>query len=141
MPAVQRTLILFKPDALQKGVCGKVLSRFEEAGFTIRACKMLRLNKATLREHYAHIADLPFYPQVERFMQTSPVIAMVIEGNGAIERAREMIGVTDSRKAAPGTIRAEFGEDQMVNVCHASDSEEMARVEIERFFGPEEIFD
>ena len=138
---LQRTLILFKPDALRKGICGKVLSRFEGAGCTIRGCKMLQLPKKILREHYAHIAALPFYGEVETFMQSSPVIAMVLEGEGVIDRVREMLGVTDSRKAAPGTIRSEFGVNQMVNVCHASDSEETAGIEIRRFFREEEIFE
>ncbi len=138
--SLQRTLILLKPDCMTKKICGKVIARFEEAGFTIRSCKMLKLTPTILRDHYAHIADQPFYPEVEAFMQTSPVIAMVIEGEDIIDRAREMLGVTDSRKAAPGTIRAEFGEDQMINVAHASDSAETATREIARFFQPQEIF-
>ena len=137
---MQRTLILLKPDCLTKGCCGKVLSRFEEAGFTIRACKMLHLDPAMLREHYAHIADKPFYPEVETFMSSTPVIALVLEGPDVVAKVRDMLGITDSRKAAPGTLRAEFGIDQMVNVAHASDSSETAEKEIRRFFSEDELF-
>lgn len=125
---------------MTKRICGKVIARFEEAGFTIRSCKMLRLTPKILRDHYAHIREKPFYPEVEAFMQSCPVIAMVIEGEDVVDRARQMLGVTDSRKAAPGTIRAEFGVDQMVNVAHASDSVETAEKEIVRFFSEEEIY-
>ncbi|OGJ59233.1 nucleoside-diphosphate kinase [Candidatus Peribacteria bacterium RIFCSPHIGHO2_01_FULL_51_9] len=138
---MERTLILLKPDCLQKKNCGNVLSRFESAGLTIRGCKMLHLKPSVLREHYAHIADKPFYPDVEGFMSSTPVMALVLEGDNVIERVREMLGVTDSRKAAPGTIRAEFGEDQMVNVAHASDSAETAEKEIWRFFNEDELFE
>ncbi|MDD4628548.1 MAG: nucleoside-diphosphate kinase [Candidatus Peribacteraceae bacterium] len=136
----QRTLILLKPDAVMKGICGKVIARFEDAGLTICGCKMIRLDAAILREHYAHIADKPFYPEVEKFMSSYPVIAMVIEGEKVVERVRDMLGVTDSRKAAPGTIRAEYGKDQMVNVAHASDSAESAEKEVKRFFKENELF-
>jgi len=137
----QTTLILLKPDAVQEGFCGKVIARFEEAGLKIRGCKMIRLDLAQLREHYAHIADKPFYPEVEAFMSSSPVLAMAIEGEEAVTKVRDMLGVTDSRKAAPGTIRAELGKDQMVNVAHASDSPETAEKEVKRFFKAEELFE
>ena len=137
---MERSLILLKPDALQKKICGKVLTRFEDAGFAIRGCKMIHLNPDLLRDHYAHIADKPFYPEVEEFMGSTPVIAVVLEGDSVVEKVREMLGVTDSRQAAPGTIRAEFGEDQMINVAHASDSPEAAEQEVQRFFSADEIF-
>ncbi|MDO8649425.1 MAG: nucleoside-diphosphate kinase [Candidatus Peregrinibacteria bacterium] len=138
---MERTLILLKPDAVQKRMCGKVISRFEQEGLTIRGCKMLHLNPAVLREHYAHIADKPFYPEVEDFMGSAPVIALVLEGDNAVAKVRDMLGVTDSRKAAPGTIRAELGVDQMVNVAHASDSPETAVKEVKRFFSEDELFE
>ncbi|OGJ78528.1 nucleoside-diphosphate kinase, partial [Candidatus Peribacteria bacterium RIFOXYB1_FULL_57_12] len=125
----QRTLILLKPDAVTQKICGKVLTRFEDAGLTIRGMKMIHLKPELLREHYAHIADKPFFPEVEKFMGSVPVVALVLEGDKVVDRVREMLGVTDSRKAAPGTIRAEFGKDQMVNVAHASDSPESAEKE------------
>lgn len=138
---MQRTLILLKPDAVAKKICGKVLTRFEDAGLTVRGCKMIRLTPEVLREHYAHIADKPFYPEVETFMKSKPVIALVLEGEDVVAKMRDMLGVTDSRKAAPGTLRAEFGEDMMVNVAHASDSPETAEKEVARFFKSEELFD
>ncbi|MFH0770874.1 MAG: nucleoside-diphosphate kinase [Candidatus Peregrinibacteria bacterium] len=136
-----RTLILLKPDAVQKKLCGKVIARFEAEGLKICGAKMIHLDPALLREHYAHIADKPFYPDVEKFMHSVPVIALVLEGKNAVERVRAMLGVTDSRKAAKGTIRAEFGVDQMVNVAHASDSPETAEREVKRFFADDEVFD
>lgn len=142
---MQRTLILLKPDAVQKNICGKVLARFEEEGFKIRACKMMHLTPEVLRSHYAHIADKPFYPEVEEFMRSAPVIAVVLEGENAIERVREMLGVTDSALAAPGTIRAEWGtkdgpSSKMKNIAHASDSPENAEAEVKRFFREDELF-
>ncbi len=137
---MERTLVLLKPDAVSGKFCGKVISRFEEAGFTIRGCKMMQLTPAILKEHYAHVADKPFYPEIEKFMSSIPVIAMVLEGNDIVNVMREMLGVTDSRKAAPGTLRATFGKDVMINVAHASDSPETAVVEVKRFFKNEELF-
>lgn len=137
---MERTLILLKPDAVTKKFCGTVIARFEEAGLTICGCKMMNLDAAVLREHYSHIADKPFYPEVEKFMQSAPVIALVLEGADSIAKVRDMLGVTDSRKAAEGTIRASFGVDMMVNVAHASDSAEAAAKEVERFFKKEELY-
>ena len=141
---MERTLILLKPDCVQKKICGKVIARFEDAGFRIVGCKMMELSSEVLREHYAHIADKPFYPSVEEFMQSAPAIAMVLEGENIIERVREMLGVTDSTLAAPGTIRAEWGEkgskdSKMKNIAHASDSKEAAEAEIKRFFEAKEL--
>ncbi len=138
---MQRTLILLKPDAVEKAFCGKVIDRFERAGFRIRGCKMIRLTPAVLREHYAHIAEKPFYPEVEKFMGSLPVIALVLEADDVIVKMRDMLGVTDSRKAAAGTLRAELGVDQMINVAHASDSPEAAEAEVKRFFTEEELFE
>jgi nucleoside-diphosphate kinase len=137
----QQTFILLKPDAVEKKICGKVIARFEEAGFHIRGIKMIELSPELLREHYAHIADKPFYPEVEKFMSSVPVIGLVLEGDDVIAKVRDMLGVTDSRKAAAGTIRAEMGVDQMVNVAHASDGEDAARAEVKRFFKDSELFE
>ncbi len=137
---MERTLILLKPDAVAGKFCGKVISRFEDAGFSIRGCKMMNLTPAILKEHYAHVADKPFYPEIETFMSSVPVIAMVIEGDDIINKVRDMLGVTDSRKAAEGTIRETFGKDVMINVAHASDSKEAAEAEVARFFKADELF-
>ncbi len=131
----ETTLILLKPDCVSKKLCGEVISRFEKAGYTIRGTKMLRLSSALLREHYSHIADKPFFPEVEQFMSQGPVIALALEGDNVIEGVRTLLGPTDSRKAAKGTIRGDFGVDMMVNVVHASDSPENAAAELKRFFG------
>ncbi len=136
----ETTLILLKPDCIQKGHCGDVLQRFESQGFKLRGIKMLLLTDGLLREHYAHIADRPFFPEVQAFMQQSPVVAVAVEGEDVVARVRDLLGPTNSKDAAPGTIRGDFGVDMMVNVVHASDSVENARVELDRFFAPGELF-
>ena len=138
---METTLVLLKPDCVTKAHCGEVIQRFEKAGFRIRGCKMMRLERKLLLEHYAHIAQKPFFPEVEEFMQSSPVIAMALAADGVVEKVRELLGPTDSKKAAKGTIRGDFGVDVMVNVVHASDSLETAKVELDRFFQPGELFD
>jgi len=135
----ERTLIILKPDCVQRGLCGKVLSRFEERGFAIAGMKMMQLGSGILREHYAHIADRPFFPGIEGFMSSSPVVVAVIEGKEAVETVRAMCGPTNARKAAPGTIRGDFALSMQCNVIHASDSPESAQKEIARFFKPDEL--
>ena len=138
---METTLVLLKPDCVTKGHCGDVLQRFEKAGFRIRGCKMMRLSTELLKEHYAHIAAKPFFPEVEEFMQSSPVIAVALAADGVIEKVRALLGPTDSKKAAAGTIRGDYGVDVMINVVHASDSLETAKVELVRFFLVGELFD
>ena len=138
--AYETSLILFKPDAMEKNLTGTVLARFQAAGFTIRGIKMMQLDDAILREHYAHIADKPFFPEIVAFMSKTPVIALALAGENVIACVRDLLGPTDSKAAAPGTIRGDFGEDKMVNVCHASDSTEAAEAELKRFFRPGEVF-
>ena len=138
--SLETTLILFKPDAVSKQLVGQVLARFEKAGLKIRGLKMLQFGDALLREHYAHIAAKPFFPEVQKFMQQTPVVALALEGPNAVAQVRDLLGPTDSKKAAPGTIRGDLGVDVMVNVCHASDSPEAAAVEMKRFFRAEELF-
>ncbi len=137
---MEQSLILLKPDCVSKGYCGNVLSRFEAAGFKIRGTKMIHLDSAVLRDHYSHIADKPFYPDVEKFMGSTPVIALVLEGDDVVAKVRDMLGPTDSRKATPGTIRGDMGVDMMVNIAHASDSPEAAKAEVARFFSEKELF-
>ena len=138
---MQRTLIIFKPDCMEQRHVGNVIGRFEQAGFAIVGCKLMRLAPPILREHYAHVADRPFYPMLEAFMCSRPVIVMALEGEEVIQRVRDLLGPTDSRKAAKGTIRGDFGTDVTVNVAHASDSEANARVELARFFQPGELLE
>lgn len=136
---MQRTLILLKPDCLEDKVAGQVIERFEEKGYDIKASKMLQLDDAQLREHYAHVADLPFFPEIAAFMSSRPVLALILEGSSVIQGVRDLLGPTDSNAAPAGTIRGDLGTDRMRNVVHASDSEESATAEIARFFKPEEI--
>jgi len=138
---MQTTLILLKPDCVSGRKTGEVIKRFEEAGFQIRGCKMFRAEASLLREHYAHIATKPFFPEVETFMQSTPIIALALAGENAVDRVRDIIGPTDSKKAAKGTIRGDFGVDVMVNIAHASDSLENAAIELNRFFQPGELFE
>ena len=135
-----QTLIILKPDCLAQQHAGAVLGRFEQAGFEIVGAKMLQLTPALLRAHYAHVADKPFYPEIEAFMGSRPVIVLALRGERIVARVRDLLGPTDSRKAAKGTIRGDFGTEMMKNVVHASDSDENAKVELARFFLPGEIF-
>lgn len=136
---MQKTFVIFKPDCIEQKHVGNVIDRFEKAGFEIVGCKMVRLTPAVLREHYAHVADKPFYPEIEQFMSSRPVIVMALKGENIVAKVRDLLGPTDSRKAAKGTIRGDFGTEMMKNVVHASDSDENARIELARFFKPEEI--
>jgi len=137
---MQKTLIILKPDCMDKKHAGNVLDRFEKAGFSVVGCKMTRLTPQVLREHYAHVADKPFYPEIEQFMSSRPVMVLALQGDNVVAKVRDLLGPTDSRKAAKGTIRGDFGTEMMQNVVHASDSDENAKIELARFFKPEEIF-
>ncbi len=138
---METTLILLKPDCITKNLSGEVIRRFEAAGFQLRGCKMMQLDTIILKDHYKHIADKPFFPEVEQFMSSSPVIALALAGEDVIQRVRDLVGPTDSTKAEKGTIRGDLGVDVMKNVVHASDSEEAAKAELGRFFFPGELFD
>ncbi len=137
---MERTLILIKPDAISRGLAGAVLSRFEQKGLKIAGMKMIQLSDALLREHYSHLADKPFFPTIAEFMSRTPVLALCLEGKEAVEVCRSLCGVTNSRKAAPGTIRGDLGMSMQCNLVHASDSPETAVSEVARFFKPEELF-
>lgn len=138
--SLETTLILLKPDCVTKMQCGEVIKRFEAEGFKIRAAKMLEMSSELLQEHYAHIADKPFFPDVVEFMTSSPIIAIALEGEDVIRRVRDLLGPTDSTQADPGTIRGDLGVNTQNNVCHASDSPESAVIELKRFFSEGEIF-
>lgn len=135
---MEQTLIIFKPDAFAKCKVGATIDRFEQVGMRIVAARMLRLDDALLRAHYAHIADKPFFPEVVEFMSSAPVMVIVLAGAGVVERVRNLVGPTDARKAPAGTIRGDWGADVMRNIVHASDSVAAAQAEIARFFRPEE---
>lgn len=138
---MERTLIILKPSAIQRGLAGNVLSRFEQKGLIIEGLKMMRLEETILREHYAHLVERPFFPSLVRSMTATPVIVGAIAGKDAVSVVRAMVGVTNSRNAAPGTIRGDFGMSGQENIIHASDSPENALIEINRFFKPEELFE
>jgi nucleoside-diphosphate kinase len=137
--ATERSLILLKPDCLNGHHAGEVISRFEKAGFEIRAAKLIALTDDLLKEHYAHIADRPFFPEIVEFMSARPVLALVLEGENAVTAIRDLLGPTDSTVAPAGTIRGDMGTTSMENICHASDSTENAAIEVERFFNPGEV--
>lgn len=137
---MEKTLIILKPDAFEKRKVGATIARFEDAGLTIVATKMMELDSALLKEHYAHIADKPFFPEIEGFMSSMPVIVMVLQGNSAIERVRNLVGPTNSLAAPAGTIRGDWGTNMMLNIVHASDGPETAEAEIKRFFGDGGVF-
>ncbi len=138
---MERTLVLIKPDGVQRGLVGEIISRFEKKGLKMVGTKMISLDEALLREHYAHIADKPFFPGVAQFMKSSPVIAMVWEGLECVEAVRLITGVTKGRTADAGTIRGDFAMSVSCNVIHTSDTVENASKEVARFFNPDELFE
>ncbi len=136
---MEKTLIILKPDCVQRGLCGSVLSRFERRGFSIAAMKMAKLPASTLEEHYSHLKGKPFFPSLVEFMSSSPVVVAVIEGKDAVEIVRKMCGATNARNAENGTIRGDFALSTQYNIIHASDSKEAAEKEIKRFFKTDEL--
>jgi nucleoside-diphosphate kinase len=137
----ERTLLLIKPDAVQRGLIGDILTRFEHKGFKVAGMKMLQITKELSKEHYAHLVSKPFYPDLEKFMTSQPIVAVVIEGKDAVEVTRLIVGPTNASKAPGGTVRGDFSNSTSRNVIHASDSKETAEKEIHRFFKPHELFD
>ena len=137
----ERTLLLIKPDALQRGLVGDIVSRFERKGFRIAGMKMLQMSRELAKEHYAHLVSKPFYPDLEHFVTTHPIVAIVIEGKEAVEVTRLIVGPTNASKAPGGTVRGDLSNSTSRNVIHASDSKETAAKEVARFFKKEELFD
>lgn len=137
---MERTLIILKPSAVARQLIGKVIERFEQKGLKIVGMKMMQLQEPLLREHYAHLVERPFFPLIVKSMTAMPVVVMCLEGKEVVSVVREMTGVTNCRKAAPGTIRGDFGMSGQENIIHASDSVENAEIEIKRFFSQSELF-
>ncbi len=137
---MERSLVLIKPDATQRSLAGTVISRLEEQGLKLVALKMLHLDKALAEQHYAIHAAKPFFGDLIIYITSSPIIAAVFEGEGAVELIRQTMGATDPAQAEPGTIRGDFGLDIQRNATHASDSIETAENEIKLFFTEGEIF-
>ncbi|MDE6415846.1 MAG: nucleoside-diphosphate kinase [Duncaniella sp.] len=138
---MEQTLVIFKPSAIERGLVGEIVARFERKGLIISAMKMMNLSEELLREHYAHLTDKPFFPEILSSMTASPVIVMILSGKEAISVVRLMTGATNGRQAAPGTIRGDFAMSNQENIVHASSSAEDAAAEIKRFFSPGEIYD
>ena len=138
---MEQTFVILKPSTIQRGLIGQVIDRFQKKGLFINGIKMMQLDEKILREHYAHLVDRPFFPSLLKSMMATPVIVMCLRGKDVVEVVRSMTGATNCRKAVPGTIRGDFGMSGQENIVHASDSVENAKIEIARFFKPEEIFD
>lgn len=135
----ERTLIFVKPDGVRRGLVGEIISRFERKGLRIVAMKMLRFTPELARKHYEEHVNKPFYPSLEKFVLSGPVVAMVLEGDDVIEMTRLMMGKTKHTEAAPGTIRGDLAFTTTENLVHGSDSPARAQIEIPFFFRPEEI--
>jgi nucleoside-diphosphate kinase len=138
---MERSLVLIKPDAMERGLGGTIIGRLQQQGLKLLALKMLHVDEDLARRHYAIHRDKPFFNDLVEYITSAPIIACVFEGEGAIDLIRQVMGATDPAKAEAGTVRADFGLDIQRNATHASDSEENARKEIELFFTDDEIFD
>lgn len=136
---MERTVVLIKPDAVKKGVIGEIITRLEKENFTLVAAKFLKIPDDLLDDWYAHHKDKPFFPELKVFMTSTPIMAMLWEGNNAVARVRKLCGPTDSKKADKGTIRGDFGEDIQRNAIHASEDEHAANKEMDLIFLPHEI--
>jgi nucleoside-diphosphate kinase len=135
----ERSLIIIKPDAIQRSLVGQIIQRFENKGLVIIGMKMMHLEDAILEEHYAHVADKPFFPRIRKFMKSAPVIVMAIAGINAVSAIRTIVGPTKGFEAAGGTIRGDFSMSMQSNIVHASDSIENGAIEIKRFFKDDEL--
>lgn len=136
---MERTLVLLKPDCVQRRLMGTVISRFEQKGFNIVAMKMLRITPDLAQQHYAEHIEKPFYPALEAFITGAPVLAMIVEGLECIRVVREMLGATSGLQSAAGTIRGDFSSSRQMNLVHASDGPDAARHEMELYFSASEI--
>lgn len=138
---IERSLIIVKPDALQRNLLGEIIHRFERKGLKIVGLKMIAIDDLLVDDHYAHHKDKPFFDGLKKYMQSSPVVVMVLEGFEAIDAIRLLVGPTKSRAADAGSIRGDFAMSVQYNIIHASDSVENATDEVKRFFKADELFD
>jgi nucleoside-diphosphate kinase len=136
---MERTLVLLKPDCVQRRLMGRVIGRLEDKGFNIVALKLMWVTPELAKRHYAEHVQKKWYPELEKFITSAPVAAMIVEGPEAIRVVREMVGATNGLNATPGTVRGDFGSSQQMNLIHASDGPEAAGREIGIFFQPAEI--
>lgn len=138
---MEKTLVIIKPCTIQRRLTGEIIGRFERKGLQLCGMKMMQLSEEILLEHYAHLAQKPFFKRIKDSMMVTPVIVCCLKGIDAIRIVRTMAGVTNGRDAAPGTIRGDYSVSVQENIIHASDSYETAAIELKRFFKEEEIFD
>ncbi len=139
-PKQEKTLIIIKPDAVQRNLIGEIISRIERKGLKIIGMKMMSIGDAILEEHYAHIKDKPFFPGIRDFMKSSPVIVMAVEGINSVSALRLLVGPTKAWEATAGTIRGDFSLSTQSNIVHASDTVENGEIEVSRFFDESELF-
>ena len=132
---IEKTYVMLKPDCVKRGLMGEVISRIERKGYKIVDAKMMNLDEAILKEHYLHMADKPFFPEIVEFMTSGPVLGMIVEGENAVQGMRIIMGATKFEEAAAGTIRGDYAHSTRENLIHGSDSVENAEIEIKRFFG------
>lgn len=137
---MERTLVLLKPDCVQRRLAGRIITRIEEKGLNLIAMKLMRVSSELARRHYAEHVHKDWYPELEAFVTGGPLVAMIVEGPEAIRVVREMVGATNGLKAAPGTVRGDFSSSRQMNLVHASDGPESAEREIGIFFREEEVF-
>ena len=138
---MEKTLVLVKPDGVQRGLVGKIISRLENKGFRLAALKLMNVSRKLAEEHYGEHVDKPFFGDLVRFITSSPIVAMAIEGENAVQVVRTTMGLTNPQEASPGTIRGDFGLTIGMNLIHGSDSGESAVRELDLFFGPSEILE
>ena len=131
----ERTYIMLKPDCVKRGLMGEVIARIERKGYTISNVKMMHLDEKILREHYAHIADRPFFPSIVEYMTSGPVVGMIVEGENVVKGMRILMGATKFEEGVAGTIRGDLAMSTSENIVHGSDSPENGEIEIKRFFG------
>ncbi len=136
----EKSLIIVKPDAIQRNLAGEIIKRLEQKGLKIIGLKMMNLEDATIEEHYAHIKDKPFFPGIRDFMKATPVIVMAVEGINAISSIRLLVGPTKAWEGTAGTIRGDYSLSTQSNLVHASDSVEAGEAELKRFFKADELF-
>lgn len=138
---MERTLVIIKPGAIQRGLIGAIVTRFEQKGLRLAGMKMIQLTDKILSEHYSQLTDKPFFGRIKQSMMASPVVVCCWEGLDCVQVVRNMTGVTNSRNAIPGTIRGDFGMSMQENIIHTSDSVDNAKIELARFFDADEMYD
>ncbi len=133
--AIEKTYIMLKPDCIKRKLMGRVIARIEDKGYDIVDAKMMNLDEAILKEHYSHLADKPFFPEIVEFMTSGPVLGMIVQGENAVKGMRNLMGPTQFEEAIAGSIRGDYAFNTGENIIHGSDSPENAEIEIKRFFG------